>query len=426
MARARSFEDDFENFTRQENHGKALFLRNCASCHFEAEETPFGLLQPRNNGTELDPASADGGLADITLNALDAGRFKSPTLRNVEVAGPYMHNGSLATLEDVVEHYSRKFNRHPNIDVRMDTLNFTPSEKAALVAFMKALTDRAFLTDPRFSDPFEPTGASAPPVTPFSPAPPPKAPLPPRGDVDAVVARVMSFDANGDGRVARVELPDRMQDVVKRGDRNGDAALDREEILAIASVSVVIGEGTGMPPRIARKIPVTVRALRDPGLAGLLDDLKLPPDRRAAALAAVAQAEADTTNAVMASVETLRAEVRAIVTAQQFAVLEGTLQSQVTTIRAFLQSVTASAGRSTSPIPTLDVDAVGRAAQLTGDALTGVRSASDRLVERTRVLATDHSGLLRRLAPVLTAEELADFAASVERHSAILVREPRR
>jgi cytochrome c peroxidase len=88
MARAQSDEDDFDNFTRQESRGKALFRRNCATCHSEAEEVPFLLLLPSNNGTELDPRSADGGFADITLNALDAGRFKSPTLRSLEVAGP--------------------------------------------------------------------------------------------------------------------------------------------------------------------------------------------------------------------------------------------------------------------------------------------------------------------------------------------------
>jgi cytochrome c peroxidase len=159
MATAQAFENDFENFTRQENRGKALFLRNCASCHFQLEEVPFTLVTPANNGTELDPVLADGGLGDISLNAQDAGRFKSPTLRNVEVAGPYMHNGSLATLEDVVEHYSRTFKRPLNLDFRMLPLHLTASEKAALVAFLKTLTDRAFLADPRFSDPFDPPAA---------------------------------------------------------------------------------------------------------------------------------------------------------------------------------------------------------------------------------------------------------------------------
>src|SRR5262245_51038559 len=55
MARAGSYEDDFENFTRQENHGKALFLRSCANCHFPLQEIPFALGPPANNGTELDP-----------------------------------------------------------------------------------------------------------------------------------------------------------------------------------------------------------------------------------------------------------------------------------------------------------------------------------------------------------------------------------
>jgi len=97
LARATSDADGFESFTRQENRGKALFLRNCASCHLESQDSLFALLVPANNGTELHPLSSDGGLGDVTLNALDAGRFKSPTLRNVEVAGPYLHNGSLAT-----------------------------------------------------------------------------------------------------------------------------------------------------------------------------------------------------------------------------------------------------------------------------------------------------------------------------------------
>ena len=403
MAQAQSFEADFQNFTREESRGKALFLRNCAACHFELEEVPFAVVQPRNNGTELDPLSADGGLADITLNAQDAGRFKSPTLRNVEVAGPYMHNGSLATLEDVVEHYSRNFNRHPNLDFRMRRLDLTEREKAALVAFMKTLTDRSFLTDPRFSDPFDPPGAPAPPVGPFVRAPRPTPPLAPfrGGDVEPVIARVMWFDANGDGRVARVELPDRMQDIVTRGDRNGDGALDREEIRAIASSSVVVGEGKGMPPPM-REVRVTERPLPDLGLSGLIDDLKLPPNRRAPALAAVAQAQADTTKALTALLETLRDEVRALVTGEQFAAFDKAIQDHI-------------------PIPSLDLDDMRRVLGLTGDALAGVKGACDRFLERTRVLATDRSGTLRRLAPILTAEELADFAASLERHSTILI-----
>lgn len=422
MARAQAFEDDFENFTRQENHGKALFLRSCASCHFALQEIPFELASPANNGTELDWLSADGGFADITLNALDAGRFKSPTLRNAEVAGPYMHNGSLATLEDVVEHYSRNFKRHPNLDFRMQPLNLTESEKAALVAFLKTLTDRAFLTDPRFSDPFDPPGATSSIVAPFAPAPPPMAPLPERGGVEIIIGRVMSFDANGDGHVAAVELPQRMQDIVTRGDRNGDAALDREEVRAIASSSPVIGEGKGVPP-VTRQIRVTVRDLRNPGFAGLIDDLKLPPDRRAGALTALAQAEQDITRTLAASLETLRNEVRALVTEQQFAALDNGIQNHGNSVREFLNVFAAPAARPSGPIPAFDVDRAVRGLGLASDTVAGVKAASDRHLERTLVLATDRSGLLRRMTPVLTAEEVGDFAASLDRHSLIVTRD---
>src|SRR5207249_2416610 len=140
------------------------------------------------------------------------------------------------------------------------------------------------------------------------------------------VARVMSFDASGDGRVAAVELPDRMQDIVRRGDRNGDATLDREEIRAIAWSSVVVGEGKGMPPRRTREITITLRSLSDPGLRGLIEDLKLPTDRRAQAFAAIAQAEADTDQTLMASLETLRDQVRRLVTEAQFATLDQAIQ----------------------------------------------------------------------------------------------------
>ena len=421
MARAQAFEDDFENFSRQENRGKALFLRSCASCHVVIQETPFVLGSPANNGTELDPLSADGGFGDITLNAQDVGRFKSPTLRNVEVAGPYMHNGSLATLEDVVEHYSRNFKRHPNLDFRMLPLNFTESEKAALVAFLKTLTDRAFLTDPRFADPFDPPSATTLPVPPFVPAPQPKSPLRQRVDVETIIARVMSFDANGDGRVAVVELPGRMQDIVTRGDQNGDAVLDREEIRAIASSSPVVGEGKGISP-VMREIQVTVLAPRDPGLTGLIDDLKLPPDRRAVALTAVAQAENDTIKTLTASLETLRDEVRLLVTEGQLATLDKAIDNHGNTVRGLIGQTAAPCCRLSVPISASEIDRAVGALELAGPALAGVQGAIGRHLDRTVALATDRSGLLRRVTPVLTTDELADFAASIERHSAIVTR----
>jgi cytochrome c peroxidase len=154
LAKARSARDDFKNFTTQENRGKALFLRNCALCHQPGQDAHFVMLGPANNGLDADLKDSDGGVGDITLDARDLGRFKSPSLRNVEVTAPYMHDGRFATLEAVIDHYSTGGKPHPNLDPRMHPLKFTDSEKAALVAFLKTLTDRKFLADPKFSDPF--------------------------------------------------------------------------------------------------------------------------------------------------------------------------------------------------------------------------------------------------------------------------------
>lgn len=154
-ARANKAAEDFVNFTVQENRGKALFLRNCSLCHLPDQEAHFVMTEPVNTGLDDDTERTDGGVGDITANPRDVGRFKSPSLRNVEVAGPYMHDGRFETLEAVIDHYSSGGKKHPNRDVRIQPLNFTASEKAALVAFLRTLTDRIFLEDPKFSDPFD-------------------------------------------------------------------------------------------------------------------------------------------------------------------------------------------------------------------------------------------------------------------------------
>ncbi len=157
MAKVLSVRDDFENFTAQENRGKSLFLRHCANCHLPGGQAAhFVLNRPLNNGLDADHKKGDGGVGDITLSARDLGRFKSPSLRNVELTAPYMHDGRLATLEAVIDHYSRDVKPHPNADGRARRrLNLRDSEKTALVAFLKTLTDKKFITDPKFSDPFQ-------------------------------------------------------------------------------------------------------------------------------------------------------------------------------------------------------------------------------------------------------------------------------
>jgi cytochrome c peroxidase len=156
-AKARSVRDDFEGFTAEENRGKSLFLRECASCHLPAgQDAHFFTNRPLNNGLDADYKNSDGGVGDITLNGSEIGLFKSPSLRNVEHTAPYMHDGRLATLEAVIDHYSRNVKPHPNLDGRLRRrLDFNENEKAALVAFLKTLSDQKFLTDPKFSDPFE-------------------------------------------------------------------------------------------------------------------------------------------------------------------------------------------------------------------------------------------------------------------------------
>jgi cytochrome c peroxidase len=113
------------------------------------------------------------GVHEITNNPSDMGRFRPPTLRNIELTAPYMHDGSIATLEEVIQFYAdggRVITEGPNAgDGRVSPLksgliagfDITPEEVADLVAFLQALTDEGFITDPRFSDPF-----AAPPAAP--------------------------------------------------------------------------------------------------------------------------------------------------------------------------------------------------------------------------------------------------------------------
>jgi cytochrome c peroxidase len=92
---------------------------------------------------------------------LDA-TFKVTTLRNVELTAPYMHDGRFATLEQVVEHYSGGIRNHPNLSPQLRLpnglprqANLSPQDKAALVAFLKTLTDNSIATDVIYSNPFK-------------------------------------------------------------------------------------------------------------------------------------------------------------------------------------------------------------------------------------------------------------------------------
>lgn len=147
---------DFPNFTTEENLGKQLFFAppangggGCAGCH---NSEAFAGIGAQNNGLDLN-TTADQGAG--------GGRFKSPSIRNVEMTAPYMHDGRFSTLEQVVEHYNSGVQAHPNLANRLRDpngnpirLNFTATQKAALVAFLKTLTDNTLATEVRWSNPF--------------------------------------------------------------------------------------------------------------------------------------------------------------------------------------------------------------------------------------------------------------------------------
>jgi cytochrome c peroxidase len=87
-------------------------------------------------------AFADAGRVDFSKDERDRGAFKTPTLREVALTAPYMHDGSLATLAEVVEFYSNGGVGNPNLDPRMRPARFSSDEKRQMVAFLKALSGR--------------------------------------------------------------------------------------------------------------------------------------------------------------------------------------------------------------------------------------------------------------------------------------------
>ena len=100
-------------------------------------------------------AAPNRGLAEQTGKPEDIGKFRPPSLRNVAVTAPYMHDGSLATLEDVIDHYAAggRMN-HPNKSRILRAFRLSAADRADLIEFLKSLSDDALLHDPRWSDPW--------------------------------------------------------------------------------------------------------------------------------------------------------------------------------------------------------------------------------------------------------------------------------
>jgi cytochrome c peroxidase len=152
-----SFLNDFPSFTPSENRGKSLYNTNCASCHSGNMGRP--VLFNANNGLDLE--SADPGVGAVTNVESERGTFKVPTLRNIALTGPYMHDGRFSTIEEVLEHYSTGVQNHPNLHPDLldgnqpKRMNFSASEKQDLIAFLNTLTDEKAIVEARFSNPFK-------------------------------------------------------------------------------------------------------------------------------------------------------------------------------------------------------------------------------------------------------------------------------
>ncbi|TCP24366.1 cytochrome c peroxidase [Tenacibaculum skagerrakense] len=157
---------NFANFTAEENLGKNLFFQTipngggaCFGCH-TTEAFVSANPGPQNNGLDL-VSTTDLGAGAVYTNPIFEGRFKTSTLRNIELTAPYMHDGRFATLEEVVEHYNSGIQAHPTLSPALTDdngnpvrLNFTEAEKAALVAFLKTLTDNTVSDEVKWSNPF--------------------------------------------------------------------------------------------------------------------------------------------------------------------------------------------------------------------------------------------------------------------------------
>jgi cytochrome c peroxidase len=180
---------NFTNFTASEERGKVLFFNDlhCGNCHggvnFNGIENKAG-KETFNIG--LDENYADNGVGALSSNVNFNGAFKVPTLRNVELTAPYMHDGRFQNLEQVVEHYNSQMRNHPNLFPRFRTfsrvsqggtiepggygsggggnsdpnsapprgLNMSVQEKTDLIAFLKTLTDKKMVSEPKYANPF--------------------------------------------------------------------------------------------------------------------------------------------------------------------------------------------------------------------------------------------------------------------------------
>lgn len=138
--------------SKSEKRGMNLFFDKleCAECHSGFNFTNFST---QNNG--LYEVYEDTGRMRATKLEEDRAMFKVPTLRNIELTAPYMHDGSIATLDEVIDHYQSGGKNHVNKSDKIQPFTLTKREKKDLINFLKCLTDDDFISNPDFSNPFE-------------------------------------------------------------------------------------------------------------------------------------------------------------------------------------------------------------------------------------------------------------------------------
>ena len=147
--------DQYQNYDKNSAlsdaaiRGMNLFFSeetNCSKCHSDFNFTNYAF---ENNG--LYEVYTDEGRFRLTGEESDRALFKVPSLRNIELTAPYMHDGSLNTLEEIIEHYQNGGKNHPQKSNLIQPLGLTEFEKVDLIKFLKSLTDETFISNPLFT-----------------------------------------------------------------------------------------------------------------------------------------------------------------------------------------------------------------------------------------------------------------------------------
>lgn len=164
-------DNDFANFTTAEKAGMQKFIQlSCSECHSDLSTHFSGqkitMLPLQNVGINrgfgannaLDVNYTDNGIGERTGLSRDMGTFKMPSLRNVELTAPYMHDGRFATLDEVLTHYQSGIKNNPNGGIQLPPGGYgaalTNVDKANIIAFLKTLTGNNIRSDEKYADPF--------------------------------------------------------------------------------------------------------------------------------------------------------------------------------------------------------------------------------------------------------------------------------